>query len=94
MNGIYNFEQYRTPYLDVDMLMEYKAKKREKSLLVFAGVAAVLMLLLSVLVLYKLSTMNKELFLVTYSAFALYLIAGAVVVSKMLKKKGDYLCLQ
>ena len=30
MNGIYDFENYRTPYLDTEMLMEYKARKREK----------------------------------------------------------------
>ena len=37
MNGIYNFEKYRPPYLDTAMLIERKEKKKDVKLMILAG---------------------------------------------------------
>ena len=91
MNGIYDFENYRTPYLDVEMLMERKAKKRERRMLVLAGIAAVLMMVSAIVILCNIAVLNKELFVVSYIIFAIYMIVGAVLMKKIVKKKGEYL---
>lgn len=89
MSGIYNFEKYRTPYLDVEMLMEYKAKKRAKRMLVLAVFAAVLMLALAILLFCNIAMIDKELLGVSYMIFAVYMIAGAVVIGTVVKKEGE-----
>lgn len=89
MSGIYDFEKYRTPYLDVEMLMEYKEKKRAKRMLVLAVLAAVLMLALAILILCNIAMIDKELLGVAYMFFAVYMIAGAVVIGMIVKKKGE-----
>lgn len=94
MNGIYDFENYRTPYLDTEMLMEYKARKREKRMLCLAGLASVLLMVLSVLVLYHQSTVDKELFALSMIVFAVYLIIGVIVVGIVVKRKGEYVWLE
>lgn len=91
MNGIYDFENYRTPYLDTDMLMEYKAKKQEKRLIAMTFLAVVLMVLLFGLMLYHVAVANKEMFVVAYGIFTLYVIIGAVVVGTIVRKKRDCL---
>ena len=94
MNGIYDFENYRTPYLDTEMLMEYKAKRQKRRLLLLAGLASVLLIVLSVLVLYHQSTVDKELFALSMIVFAVYLIIGVIVVGIVVKRKGEYVWLE
>lgn len=92
MNGIYNFENYRTPHLDVDMLMEYKEKKRMKRMLVLTVIAAALMLVLAILILCNIALIDQELLMISCIIFAIYMIGGAVVIGAVMKKKGDKIC--
>ena len=89
MNGIYDFEKYRTPHLDVEMLMEYKAKKRAKRMIILAVFAAVLMLALAILLLCNIALIDEGLLGISYIFFAVYMIAGAVVIGTVVKKKGE-----
>ena len=71
------------------MLMEYKAKKRMKRMLVLAVIAAVLMLALAILILCNIAMIDTELLGISYMIFAVYMIAGAVVIGTVVKKKGE-----
>jgi len=94
MNGIYNFEGYRTPYLDIEMLIERKEKKRKRCLLVLAGIAAVLSAVLAVVLLCAVAIMYTEVLIAAYVIFAVYLVSGVVLMGVIVKKlKGDNLCL-
>ena len=91
MNGVYDFEQFETPYLDVEMLMNRKAQKRKKKLLILSGIATMLATILVAMLLYLVSTVNEELFRISYSILSIYIIVGALVIG-MVVKKGEYLC--
>lgn len=94
MNGIYDFEGYGTPYLDVEMLMERKAQKRARRMLVLSCVAAILMAVLAVLLLWNMAIISSKLLVIAYMGFAIYMIAGVAVFGVLLKKvKGDNVCL-
>lgn len=87
MNGIYNFEGYRTPYLDVEMLMERKAKRQERRVLVLACVAAVIMAAAAVVTLAATAFVDTKIFMILVTIFALYLVVGAIAVGKFMKKR-------
>lgn len=90
MNGIYDFEQYRTPYLDVEMLMERKAKKQAQRTLVLACILVCLTAIVSVLLLGNLALISQEVMIIGYTVFAAYVIVGIVLMLKFLKKtKGE-----
>ena len=71
------------------MLMEYKAKKRAKRMLVLAVLAAVLMLALAILLLCNIAMIDENLLSVTFLFFAVYMLVGAVVIGTVVKKKGE-----
>ena len=89
MNGIYDFESYRTPYLDVEMLMERKAKKREKQMLILACIAAVMMGAVAILMLVATALIDFKLFIVLTTGFAIYIVVGAICVGKFMKKREE-----
>ena len=87
MNGIYDFESYRTPYLDVEMLMERKAKKREKQMLVLAFVVAVMMAIVAILMLVVMALIDFTLAVVWTTGFAVYIVVGTICVGRFMKKR-------
>lgn len=89
MNGIYNFEGYRTPYLDVEMLMERKEKKRKKQMLILSCIVALLMAATAVVMLVATSYVSQELFVAAITGFGIYMIAGAICVGAFLKKREE-----
>ncbi len=91
MNGIYDFEKYRTPHLDMEMLMERKAKKREKQMLVLSCVVVVIMAAVSVMILATTALIDEGVFAVLMIAFALYVILGAACIGKIMKKREEEL---
>lgn len=92
MNGIYNFEGYRTPYLDVEMLMERKAKRQERRVLVLACLAAVIMAAAAIITLAATAFVDTKIFIILVTIFALYLVGGAIAVGKFMKKREAKLC--
>ena len=74
MSGIYDFEQYRTPYLDVEMLRERKAKKQEKKILVLACILVCLTAVVSLLMLGNLALISQEVMIIGYTVFAVYVL--------------------
>lgn len=91
MNGIYDFEGYRTPYLDVEMLMERKAKKREKLMLILACLAATVMAAIAVLVLVTMALIDFTVFVILAMVFTVYIVGGAICIGKFMKKRGGEL---
>lgn len=91
MNGIYDFEGYRTPYLDVEMLMERKAKKRERQMLILSCIAAVFMAAVAVVTLAATALIDTTIFIISITVFALYIVIGAIVVGKFMKKREEEL---
>ena len=91
MNGIYNFENYRAPYLDVEMLMERKEKKRRRYMLILACVIAVLMAAAAVVTLVATSYVNQQIFIVAVIGFGIYMITGAIGVGAFVKKREEEL---
>ncbi len=91
MNGVFNFEQYTAPYLDMEMLMERQMQKRKRKLLILSAVATVLMSMIAVLMLYIISKDSMEVFLILYIAFGAYIVLGALLIGRFVKK-GEYLC--
>ena len=89
MNGIYNFEKYRPPYLDTAMLIERKERKKNIMLMILAGIASILMVVMAVYLGLKLYQGNIILFSIMVAVVAAYVIIGAFVVGRFLKKKGD-----
>jgi len=90
MNGIYDFEAFNTPYLDVEMLMERKAQKRRRRLMLLSGVATILMSLVAVLVLYLISTVSKTACMVLCTILCIYIVVAVVMIGRFVKK-GEYL---
>lgn len=88
MNGIYDFENYHTPYLDVEMLMKRKAEKRARRILVLSGIATMLMSVLMIMMLYLCATMSKNLFVILCSLLSVYIIVGALLIGIFMKRKG------
>ncbi|MGN1157828.1 MAG: hypothetical protein ACI4TK_16755 [Agathobacter sp.] len=94
MNGIYNFKGYSVPYLDTEMLIERKAKKSQRKLIILSCVAAILMAALAVLMLWNAKMVSIELFFIAYMVFATYIVVGVAVFGILMKKaKGDKVCL-
>jgi membrane protein YdbS with pleckstrin-like domain len=91
MNGIYDFEKYRTPYLDEEMLMKLKAKKRTRKLLILSGIAMIFMLILSIVILYMISVTNPELLRISVVIFTGYIMLGTILLVGLIRKKEiDY----
>lgn len=94
MNGIYDFEGYRTPYLDVEMLMERKERKRKRRLVILAVIMAILSAVLAIALLWAVANVYTEMMVMAYVAFAVYLVSGVILTGVIVKKlKGDNLCL-
>lgn len=91
MSGVYDFEQYPVPYLDMEMLMEKQVQKKNRKLLVLSAVATVLMSMIAVLMLYIISKDSMEVFFILYIAFETYIVLGALLIGRFVKK-GEYLC--
>ncbi len=91
MNGIYDFEQYSSPYLDVEMLMKRKAQKRARRMLLLSGIAAILMMVMTILVFAFIAEKNQILFAVLEIGTCIYTIVALMVVGRYIKK-GAYLC--
>ncbi len=91
MNGVYDFERYKPPYLDTQMLEKRKLQKREKWLLLLSGIAMVLVAILAALVLYMVWKWAKDLFFMLLIIFSGYIIIQTVVIRKFIKKEV-YLC--
>lgn len=89
MNGIYDFEKYRTPYLDTAMLIERKEKKENLKLMILAGIASILMVVMVVYFGVNLFQNSTVALVVMAAVVAVYVIASAFVIGKFLKKKGD-----
>lgn len=92
MNGIYDFERYIPPRLDEEMLMERKAAKQRKIMMLFLGIAITLITILSVIVLFMISKINKEIFNVACTVFVLYILVGTVIASDFIKKEREKEC--
>lgn len=92
MNGIYDFERYRPPRLDEEMLMERKAEKQKKVMMVFLGIAMTLIAILSVVVLFMISKINQEIFNIACVIFILYILVGTIIVSDFIKKEREKEC--
>ncbi len=90
MNGIYNFDGYRTPYLDMEMLMERKEAKRKRKLLFLSIIAMILMSIIAVSMLYLLSLENKMACMIMSICLCTYVVIGVLIVGKCVKK-GEYL---
>ncbi len=90
MNGIYNFDGYSTPYLDVEMLMERKAQKRKRRLMVLTGIATVLMATMAVIMLYLISTVSKTACMILSIVLGVYIIAALIMIGRFVRK-GEYL---
>ena len=87
MNGIYDFEKYRTPYLDEEMLMKRKVKKRARKILFLSGIAMILMLILSLITLYSISITNPELLRISVAIFTGYIMLGMILLVSLIRKK-------
>ncbi len=90
MNGIYDFENHYTPYLDVEMLMKRQAEKRKKKILILSGIAAVLMALVAIVTLQLIASIDEELFKTVYMVFGAYIVMGTILIGRFIKK-GDYI---
>ena len=94
MNGIYDFEGYRTPYLDVEMLMERKEAKKKRRLVILAVIMAILSAVLAVVLLCAVVTAYSEMLVAAHVIFAVYLVSGVILTGVIVRKlKGDNLCL-
>lgn len=91
MNGIYDFDNYRAPYLDVEMLMERKEKKRKRQMLILSCIVAVLMAAAAVVTLVATSYVSQELFIVSVIGFGIYMIVGAICAGTFMKKREEEL---
>ena len=89
MNGIYNFEKYRPPYLDTAMLIERKEKKKDVKLMILAGIASIMMVVMFVHLGMNLYQGSLEIFGIMVAVVAAYVIVGAFMIGRFLKKKGD-----
>jgi len=94
MNGIYNGENHRTPYLDVNMLMERKAKKAKRILLMLSTIVMILMVALFVLFAIEIAALGKKAVAIVCIVYFIYATAGIVLMQKVLKKKGENVCQQ
>ena len=90
MNGIYDFENHYTPYLDMEMLMKRQAQKRKKKILILSGIATILMAMVTIVVLHLVASIDKELFKIVYIGFSVYIMTGTIVIGRFIKK-GDYI---
>ncbi len=90
MNGIYDFEAFKTPYLDVEMLIERKAQKRKRKLMILSGMATILMALMAVLMLYLVSTVSKTACMILCTILCIYIVVAILMIGKFIKK-GEYL---
>ncbi len=87
MNGIYDFEMKRTPYLDVEMLLERKAKKREKQMLILSCVLVTVMMVVGIVTLVALALIDENAFVIAATVFVLYVVIGVVCVGKFARMK-------
>ena len=90
MNGVYDFEGFSTPYLDVEMLMERKAQKRKKRLMILSGMATILMAAMAVLMLYLVSTVSKTACMILCTVLCIYIVVTLLMIGRFVKK-GEYL---
>ncbi|MBE5921425.1 MAG: hypothetical protein E7269_01530 [Lachnospiraceae bacterium] len=91
MNGIYDFECYKPPHLDVEMLMERKAQKQARKIMVLSGIAAILMAVLAVMLFDMIAAESATLFAVFATMFGGYIIGGVLLIGRFIKK-GEYQC--
>ena len=89
MNGIYNFEKYRPPYLDTAMLIERKERKKNTMLIILAGIASLLMVVMAMYLGLKLYQGNIILFGIMVAVIAVYVIIGAFAIGRFVRKKGE-----
>lgn len=87
MNGIYDFEMKRTPYLDVEMLLERKAKKREELMLILSCIAAGISAVVGIAILIMIAMLDEKQFIVATIIFALYIVIGVVCAGKFIRKR-------
>jgi len=92
MNGIYDFENHRTPYLDVEMLMERKAKKTKKILLMFATITMILMVALLMNLTLKIVTLGSTAVSIMCFVYFIYGTVGIILIERVVKKKGEKIC--
>lgn len=90
MNGVYDFEAFNTPYLDVEMLMERKAQKRKRRLMILSGIATVLMATMAVVMLYLISTVSKTACMLLSTVLFVYMVVTLLMIGRFVKK-GEYL---
>ena len=87
MNGIYDFENHHTPRLDVEMLLKRKAEKRARKMLVLAGIAALLMAILAVIMLYMCAQVSMSMFKIACMGLFLYVAAATIFIGKFVKRR-------
>ena len=91
MNGIYDFEQYKAPYLDMEMLTERTEQKRRRSVIICSGIIVMMMAAIVVLLLIKALKTDFALFVISTAFVGVYVVAGMVIMLKLVKK-GEKSC--
>ncbi len=91
MNGIYDFDGYRTPQLNIEMLMERKARKREKQMLILSCIAAVIMTIVAIVMLIATALIDQKIFVIATVVFAVYVVIGAACVGRFMKRREEEL---
>lgn len=92
MNGIYDFEQYKPPYIDVEMLQQRKEENRRRFNIFLSCVAILLMLIMTIVIFGEVLAISQVTYIVVYSVFGIYSIVVTLIVGKYLKL-GEKLCL-
>ncbi|MBP3339293.1 MAG: hypothetical protein J6L69_07805 [Lachnospiraceae bacterium] len=90
MNGIYDFEKYRTPYLDTEMLIKRKQEKQRRKLIILSLIASTLMFLITMFYLYKVYNFDKEIFVAVITMMIAYIVIAGLIIMKIVRK-GEYI---
>ena len=90
MNGIYDFEQYRTPYLDTDMILKRKQERQRRKLIILSLIASGLMFFITMFCLHEVYNFNKEIFVAVFSIMVTYIVIVGLIIMKIVRK-GEYI---
>lgn len=86
MNGIYNFEKYKAPYLDEQMLIARKNKKEKQKLFILSLLASVTMMIMMIIGFTRAYEVNQGELEIYVKAYIIYLIFTSIIVGILLNR--------
>lgn len=91
MNGIYDFEKYRAPYLDESMLIERKCRQEKKKVLILAVIASLVMTIVLFVSFAKLYSIDRSQAVMVAKVVAVYVFVTGIAIGIILSRiiRGD-----